>query len=183
MIATKVRIVLFRGINVGGRNTLTVNALRALLADLGCGNVRTYIQSGNAVFEHDTEDPSVLAMRITEAVAERHGFEPEVLVLEVEAVRRAAAANPFSEAESDPSKLHLFFLAGAAMNPDLERIEKLRADSERFDLAAGVAYLYAPEGIGRSKLVSGLETALGVHATARNWRTVCKLLELADATP
>ena len=82
-------------------------------------------------------------------------------------------------AEAEPSTLHLFFLAGVPENPDLDAIEKLRADTERFELKSAVAYLHAPAGIGRSRLAARMERALGVAVTGRNWRSVCKILEMA----
>lgn len=171
-------IALFRGINVGGANLLPMKELVALLEELGCTGVKTYIQSGNAVFRHRAAAPG-LAMKIRAAVAAAKGFEPAVLLLTEKDLARAAAANPFPEAEGDPAKLHLSFLAARPGKPDLERLEELRSRNERFELAKDVFYLHAPDGIGRSKLAAAVEKALGVAATGRNWRTVQKLLELA----
>ena len=162
---------LFRGINVGGRNTLPMHDLRDLLQDLGCEDVRTFIQSGNAVFDHP-EPTSGLAGQIREAVLSKHGFEPAVLLLTMEQLEKAVQSNPFPDAVSDPSKLLLFFLAEAPEHPDLEAIENIRSDSERFALVGSVAYLHAPGGIARSRLAARFERIVGVEATARNWRTV-----------
>lgn len=171
-------IALFRGINVGGKHLLPMKELALLLEDLGCNGVRTYIQSGNVVFRHRAAAPS-LSGKIRRAVAAAKGFEPEVLLLAVEHVAAAAAGNPLPEGERDPAKLHLFFLGAKPSRPDLEAIERLRSGSERWALAGEVFYLHAPEGIGRSKLAARAERALGVPTTARNWRTVQKLIELA----
>lgn len=172
-------VALFRGINVGGSNIVPMKDLTALLRNLGCGNVRTYIQSGNAVFRHQERSSSRLAASIREAIRASHGFEPEVLLLSTDKLERAVSSNPFPDAESEPSQLHLFFLAAALENPDLDLIEGLRADTERLALTDDVAYLHAPDGIGRSKIAARMERALGVAATARNWRTVGKILEMA----
>jgi uncharacterized protein (DUF1697 family) len=170
-------IALFRGINVGGRNTLPMADLRDLLQDLGCENVRTFIQSGNAVFRHSGSG-SRLAGRIREAILSKYGFEPAVLILTTDHVERAVQSNPFPDAVSDPSKLLLFFLFEAPEHPDLEAIEEIRSDGERFALVGSVAYLHAPDGIARSKLAARVGRALGVEVTARNWRTVTKILEM-----
>ena len=172
-------IALFRGINVGGRNILPMKELIAHLQDLECKNVTTYIQSGNAVFHHGENNASLLTRKISAAVQESHGFEPNVILLTVDTLKRAMASNPFPDAESDPSKLHLFFLASIPENPDLDVIESIRAKSERFAVKRDVAYLHAPDGIGRSKLAARVEKALGVAGTGRNWRSVCKILEMA----
>ena len=171
---------LFRGINVGGRNILPMKMLIAMLESLGCQNVRTYIQSGNAVFRHKENDASLLTEKIAAAVHENHGFEPHVILLTADTLKRAMASNPFPDAETDASKLHLFFLASIPENPDTDSIEKARAESERFVLEGDVAYLHAPDGIGRSRLAARLEKALGVAGTGRNWRSVCKILEMAS---
>jgi len=175
----KTYIALFRGINVGGRNTLPMKELVARLEDLGCDGVRTYIQSGNAVFRHAAQDAPQLAERISTAIRTNHGFKPDVLLLTADDLERAVASNPFPDAESEPSRLHLFFLAGSAASPDPAVIDRLRNDNERFVLKSDVAYLHAPDGIGRSRLAAGLEKALRVAATGRNWRSVNKILEMA----
>ncbi len=171
---------LFRGINVGGRNILPMKMLIAMLESLGCQNVRTYIQSGNAVFRHEEHNGSLLSRKIAAAVHESHGFEPHVILLTADTLRRAMASNPFPDAETDPSKLHLFFLASVPENPDLDVLESLRVKGERFAVKGDVAYLHAPDGIGRSKLAARIERALGVAGTGRNWRSVCKILEMAS---
>jgi len=169
-----------RGINVGGRNILPMKMLIATLESLGCQNVRTYIQSGNAVFRHEENHASLLTRKIAAAVHENHGFEPHIILLTADTLKRAMASNPFPDTETDPSKLHLFFLTSVPENPDLDVLESIKAKSERFVVKRGVAYLHAPDGIGRSKLAARMEKALGVSGTGRNWRSVCKILEMAS---
>jgi uncharacterized protein (DUF1697 family) len=172
-------ITLFRGINVVGRNLLPMKDLIAVLETLGCEDVRTYIQSGNAVFIHPNRSPSRLAEHIRGAIAAIHGFEPAVLLLSTGRLERAIDANPFPEAETDPSKLHLFFLLGSPDDPDFDALDAAKAESERYVPDGDIVYLHAPDGIGRSKFAARLERALGVEATGRNWRTVGKIFELA----
>jgi uncharacterized protein (DUF1697 family) len=89
------------------------------------------------------------------------------------------AGNPFPRAVADPGRLHLFFLAATPKHPDLESLETLRARSERFELKGPIFYLHTPDGFGTSRLAGRAERLLGVEATARNWRTVTTLLEMA----
>ena len=115
-------IALFRGINVGGKNTLPMQALVAILEDLGARRVRTYIQSGNAVLETDEQDAALLGSRISVAIEQRRGFEPKVLLLTLEDLERAIRRNPFPEAEAEPKALHAGFLASIPVSvrqPDL----------------------------------------------------------------
>jgi uncharacterized protein (DUF1697 family) len=171
-------IALLRGINVGGRNTLPMKDLVELLAKLGCVDVLTYIQSGNAVFTPPDVAPERLGRSVANGIEASFGFKPDVVILDCAMLATAAADNPFSAAEANPKTLHLFF---TQQLPDREapaRLEILRADSERFQLRGRVLYLEAPGGVGRSRLVKNVDKALGTPATGRNWRTVAKLLEL-----
>ncbi|MCB9077592.1 MAG: DUF1697 domain-containing protein [Anaerolineaceae bacterium] len=174
----KTYIALFRGINVGGNNLLPMKELRTLLEKLDAKNVKTYIQSGNAVFQHATEDTDQLAERISAAIKESHGFAPRVLLLDVATVEKAVASNPFPAADTEPKTLHLYFLTSPAQDPNLAMIDELKKDNEQYKLTDNVFYLYAPDGIGRSKLAERVERALGVAATARNWRTIGKIMEM-----
>ena len=172
-------IAFFRGINVGGNCSLPMKELVAALEEVGARNVRTYIQSGNAVFESAEKNLTRLSKQVPAEIMKRRGFEPYVHILTIEALARAIAANPFPEAVIDPGSLHLGFLASSPKNPDMEKLSSLKKESERFHLIEDVFYLHAPEGVGRSKLAASSERLLGVPMTDRNWRTVCKVMEMA----
>jgi uncharacterized protein (DUF1697 family) len=174
-------IALIRGINVGGKQ-LPMQALRDLLEDIGCTDVKTYIQSGNAVFCSRATDATRLAQRIAKAIATDHGFEPFVLVLSREELAKVADANPYAKAvATEPKFVHAFFLAAVPKAPDLEGMRKVKAASESFVLDGRTLYLHTPAGFGVSKLAERAERLLGVPATARNWRTVTELLAMASA--
>ncbi|MEE2778069.1 MAG: DUF1697 domain-containing protein [Acidobacteriota bacterium] len=171
-------IALFRGINVGGHGRLPMKELVRDLEGLGLHDVETYVQSGNAVFSSAVKAP-VLAAQIEDVVEKKHGFRPRVLVLSDQDFRAAAAANPFPAAEEEPKTVHLFFLATACTDPDLAALDRLKLHAEQYLLTGSVFYLHTPKGYASSKLAARVERSLGVPATARNWRTVTKLLELA----
>ena len=170
-------IALFRGINLAGRHMLPMKDLKLLIEKTGCLDVQTYIQSGNVVFR-SAADPAKLSAQLTAAVSRRYGFAPRVVVRTLAQLEKAAAGNPFPEACEHPTTLHLFFLAETAKNADLESLNAIRT-SERFALKGTTFYLHTPAGFGNSKLGQRVERALGVEATARNWRTVSSLIELA----
>lgn len=172
-------IALFRGINVGGKNSLPMKDLASIFESLGASNVKTYIQSGNVVFQSASQDISSFSERLGIGVRERYGFKPYLLVISLSEVEAAITNNPFPEAESEPSSLHLGFLAFAPENLDLKKLESSKKDSERFCLIGNIFYLHAPEGVGRSKLAASSEKLLGVPMTDRNWNTVFKLKEMA----
>ena len=180
VIAMKTYIALLRGINVGGKGILPMKELVAILESLGCRNVKTYIQSGNAVFESSETDTPQLAKDITAKIAKKRGFTPHVLVLDVTAFKQAVDGNPFPEAAAEPQTLHVFFLDSKPARAALKSLAEIKSDSERIELRGSVFYLHAPDGIGRSKLAANVERHLAARATSRNWRTVCKILEMAN---
>jgi len=174
-------VLLLRGINVSGKNVLPMKDLVAMLEGMGATEVSTYIQSGNAVFRASQAVSAGVASDLPAQIGRHYGFQPLALVLPLEDIRRAMERNPFPEAESEPTSLHIGFLAHAPRHPDLERLGAIKIASERFHLDGKVFYLHAPAGIGRSKLAAGSERLLGVPMTARNWRTVCRLIDMAGA--
>ena len=172
-------IALFRGVNVGGSHKLPMKELKLLLERNGCCDVQTYIQSGNAIFRSAVSDVERLAKQISVAVSKSHGFAPQVLLLTRADLEKAAAANPFPEAREHPQSVHLFFLTESPAKADLKGCEAIKAKTERFALKGNVFYLHTPDGFGSSKLAQRAEKLLAVPSTARNWRTVTTLVDMA----
>ena len=102
-------------------------------------------------------------------------------VLTIDDYRSVVAANPYPDAADTPKYLHVWFLIGTADSPDLDTLRSLKSPTEKFELQSSAFYLHAPDGIGRSKLAQKVDKCLGVETTARNWRTVTRLAELADS--
>ena len=175
-------IALLRGINVGGKNVLPMAALRLELEEIGLKNVRTYIQSGNVIFESSVRSGNQLADSIAECIEAQHGFRPPVFVLTRKQLEDSVAKNPFPDAAAEPKSLQFFFLERTPKAPDKPAIAAIAAKSESWHLAKSVFYLHAPDGLGRSKLGAKAEKLLAVNTTARNLRTVEKLLDLSRPT-
>ena len=171
-------IALFRGINVGGKNVLPMRELVHDMQSLDCEDIRTYIQSGNAVFHYSRKSVATLGTKIAKKIEDRHGFRSQILILDARQLRKAITSNPFQGAEADPKTLHLFFLASPPPSRQLGALDKVKSSTERFRLIGQVFYLHAPDGFGRSKLAAKVEKLLGVPTIARNWRTVVKLAEM-----
>ena len=167
-------IALLRGVNVGGHGKLPMADLRRSLSEAGFGNPRTYIQSGNIVFDSEATDD--LPGRIGDLIARGFDLRPTVFVLSRAALDTAIARCPFGTEPSN--RVHLWFLSGPAQ-PDTGRLAHLAAPSETWRLEDSVLYLSAPDGIGRSRFAAGAEAALGIPATARNLRTVLALQKMA----
>ena len=164
-----------------GKNKLPMKELPPLLEKLGARDVKTYGESGNAVFRHRGKDAVRLAGRITAGIGRAYGFEPFVMLLEVEQLARIVSENPFPEAESEPGALAVGILGTVPEHPDLDMLEAVRRKSERFALHGDVFYFYAPEGFHKTKLGGKLERALGVGkaGTGRTLGTLVKILAIA----
>jgi uncharacterized protein (DUF1697 family) len=173
-------LALFRGINVGGNNILRMKDLVSLFQGLGFTDVHTYIQSGNVVFRSPNTTIPEIESLVADAVEAEHGFRPRLLLVSAKDLQQVMDANPFPAAVTEPKTLHCFFLASQPLSPNLTALNDLKSASEEFALGDKVFYLYAPQGIGRSKLAQRAEKILGVPATARNWRSVGKIAEMAQ---
>lgn len=173
-------IALLRGINVVGANKVPMKQLALACERAGFRSVRTYIQSGNVIFQSSTGTARTLATRIARLVKSNFGFEPAVVVISAEELAAAVRGNPFPAADRNHKLLHLFFLSEHPNKPDLGSLSKLDAGREAFALKGGVFYLYTPDGFADSVLRSRIERCLGVAATARNWRTANELLNMLD---
>ncbi|MFF9028301.1 DUF1697 domain-containing protein [Streptomyces iakyrus] len=175
---------LLRGINVGGSRKVPMADLRTLLADLGHEDVRTHLQSGQAVFSSGHGGEESLAGEIAQAIEKRFGFRVDVIVRDHAYLRAIAEACPFPAADLAPKQLHVTYFS-APVTPD--RFAEIDQDAylpEEFRLGDRALYLYAPNGLGRSKLAEHLSKPRinkGVIATTRNWNTVVKLVEMTGA--
>jgi len=161
-------VVLLRGINVGGHGKLPMADLQALLAAQGAQDVRTYIQSGNAVLRGVKPDISALM----DAVAAQFGFRRDAMVLSTARFEAVFAECPFVPLEG--KHLHVWF-TGPINTPDLSAPLAYAAADEALHIGTEAVYLHAPSGIGRSKLAESLGRYLPPAATARNWNTVLKI--------
>ncbi|MFD8981217.1 DUF1697 domain-containing protein [Streptomyces sp. NPDC059564] len=175
---------LLRGINVGGSKKVPMAELRSVLEGLGHGDVQTYLQSGNAVFTSGEGDPVALARALEAAIEAHFGFFVPCLVVDGDYLRAVAEACPFPAAELEGKQLHATFCSA---QPGPERFAALDAPAflpEEYRVGDRVLYLYAPDGLGRSKLGEALArpaVVKGLDVTTRNWNTVAKLVELTRA--
>ena len=176
-----VYISMLRGVNIGGHHKIKMEALRALYESLGFQNPQSLIQSGNVVFRTKETDSARLSARISNAIEEKFGFRPPVLLRTTGELRKVIAANPFAGRKSlDPSKLAVSFLG---VGPDSETCNKLQAMEcapEELRVQGSELYIYFPNGMARPKLsMPKVERIVKTACTARNWNTVQKLLEMA----
>lgn len=174
-------IALLRAVNVGGRK-LPMAELRALCGELGWEEVETYIQSGNLVFSASGK-PAALESRLEAAIAERFGLAVPVLIRTAAQWAACAQANPFPKAGRDePNRLQMLVSKSPPRSDAAEKLTERAQAGEAVRSAGGVLWFHYPNGAGTSKLTPALiDKACGSPSTARNWRTVLKLKEMAEA--
>ncbi len=170
-------VVLFRGINVGGKTIVRMERLREFLTGIGFENVRSYIQSGNVVLDSDDQESAVEA-RITEAF-EREFFKTPVMVRSVEAIRVLIDANPFANEEFEDKQMHLVFLNEVMSDDKSALLLSHNSETEMFAVHGREVYCLLRAGVADSLLGKKfIDNKLKIAATARNWRTVNAILSL-----
>jgi uncharacterized protein (DUF1697 family) len=169
-------VALFRGVNVGGNNKLPMKDLADIFQKSGCGNVRAYIQSGNVVFDCPT---SVERLRETVglAIEKKFGFNPSLVLRKLADLEEIVRNNPFLKAGVQETELHVVFLADEPKAADIATLDRYKIPPDDFAVRGKEIFLRLPNGAGRSKLAGApFHTKLNTTATARNWRTVNKLI-------
>jgi uncharacterized protein (DUF1697 family) len=169
---------MLRGINVGGAKKVRMDELRVCCESLGFKNVRTYIQSGNVIFEHQQADTSELAEKIRRGIRNNFGFGVTVVIRTKEEMLRVIKNTPFTRQEED--RAHVTFLSVKPGSIPATEIEKVRDRAEKVSFSGREVYLYCPNGYGKTKLSNSFfEKQLKVSATTRNWRTIVALSAMA----
>ncbi len=174
------QVALIRGINVGRAKRVAMADLRALVEDLGYGDVRTLLNSGNVVFTAPGAGRGDAAPRIEKALAARLGVSARVTVLTAAELAAAIADNPLREVAVDPSRLLVAVLTNPADRPRLEPLVDQEWAPEVLAIGARVAYLWCPAGIIASRLPEAISRVLGDAVTTRNWATMTKLHALIE---
>ena len=173
------QIALLRGINLGARNRVGMSDLRELLTGLGHEDVKTLLQSGNVVLTSD-ETGEALEQALERAIAKELGVESRVVVRTSRELAGVVKRDPFAGVADDPKRYQVSFLSAKPKATVVRALEAADVAPEQVAVSGREIYAWHPEGIQRSPLAKLLtDEKLGVTATARNWNTVLKLLELA----
>ena len=174
------QIVLLRGINLGATNRIAMAELRELL-ERDFDDVRTYLQSGNVVLSSAAKAKQ-LGLTCERLIADRFGLPIKVVVRTRNELAKVVERNPFGDVAVDPKRYQVSFLDEKPPAATVEKLAAAAVDGEQLVVIGREAYAWHPNGVARSKLWGELAgRGLGVTATARNWTTVTKLLELADS--
>jgi uncharacterized protein (DUF1697 family) len=174
--------VLLKGINVGGNKKIGMTELRTLLADLGFADVRTLLQSGNAVVTADDTDPELVAATIERGIADAFGMAVGCLVRTGAELRAVIDAHPLADVADNGSRMMALFLSGVPDPALLAEHDPLALDPDRTGMGDRVIYQWCPDGILQAPEVGTfVERRLKVIVTGRNWNTVEKLAAALDA--
>lgn len=176
-------IALLRGINVGGKNKLPMKDLAALFTEAGGKAVRTYIQSGNVLFDAPAKTASAVARQVAEAIQSRFGISAPIVIRSAAELAAAIGANPFLKAGAAESSLHIGFLADMPNPAAVKGLDPARSPGDSFEIIGREIFLHVPNGVARTKLTNAwFDSKLGTVSTFRNWRTVLKLAETSVAS-
>jgi uncharacterized protein (DUF1697 family) len=173
-------IVLLRGVNIASRNRISMPDLREALEEEGLEDVSTYVQSGNVVLSTTLSAPRVKS-DVARVLADRFGLDIAVVVRTRVQLAAVVKCNPFAKVAKNPKLYQVTFLEKTPSAEIVRKLEAVAAGKEQVAHIGRELYAWHPDGVARSKLAALMAgKGLGVTATARNWRTVTKLLELAD---
>ncbi len=174
-------VALLRGVNVGGNNKLPMKDLADMFVATGCGDVRTFIQSGNVMFRADAGAAEQLAGLITAKIAERFGFRTPIVLRTSEQMRDVVVSNPFLTQGAPEDWLHVMFLADRPNQLRVDALDPNRSPTGAFVVRGPDVYLQLPRGVAEGKLTNAyFDSKLATVSTVRNWRTVTKLLGLME---
>ena len=174
-------VVLLRGINIGSRNRIAMPALREALDEAGYEDVRTYVQSGNVVLSSGASAKQA-ARDVERLIADRFGLDIAVVARTRNELAKVVDRNPLARVAKDPKRYQVSFLEAKPTAKVVRELEEVATVKEKVVSIGREIYAWHPDGVARSKLWARLAGKdLGTTATARNWTTVTKLLELADA--
>jgi uncharacterized protein (DUF1697 family) len=172
-------LALLRGINVGGKAVLPMKELAAIFAAAGASSVKTLIQSGNVVFE--AADAAALCTVVTAEIARAYGYPGRIVLRGADELRKAYAGNPFAKAGAPVETLHVYFLADWPDAAAVKGLDAERSPGDSFVVKGREIFLHVPNGMARTKLTNAyFDSKLKTVSTARNWKTVGKLVEMME---
>lgn len=179
-------LALLRGINVSGKKIIKMEEFRNLMESVGYGNVKTYIQSGNVIFESDGKSKIKIAASIEALIEGHYGFDVKVFVLDIKDIEKAIDNNPFVSKRqpegAGSKKLYVTFLSEKPSNEKMQNLREAPIGHDLIEVVDDVLYFKLESKASESKLSNNLiESRLKLKATTRNWNTTLKLFEMLQA--
>ena len=175
------KIAMLRGINVGGKRKILMADLKSMCVKLGLKNVKTYIQSGNLIFNSDRKSEE-LQKELENAIAKKFGFDVPVIVKTGNELENSIENNPFLDENTEINQLHLTFLKEKPLKENLQKTLTFNYEPDKFKIDDQDIFIFCAGKYHKSKLTNNFfEKQLKVGATTRNWKTVLKLAELSNS--
>jgi uncharacterized protein (DUF1697 family) len=174
-------ITMLRGINVGGAKKVLMKDLAGLYEACGFTNIRTYVQSGNVVFDSVEKKPAAISKTIEEQIEKKYKFHADVIVRTPEDFEKVIAGNPFLKARgAEPNLLYVTLLSDAPDKQAVQDLANVNSGEERHAVKGREIFIFCPGGYGKTKLSNNFfESKLKRVATTRNWNTVTTLYAMA----
>lgn len=173
-----------KGINVGGNKKIDMQGLRRLVAGVGCGDVKTHLQSGNCVFTCGSARLGSVGSLIEEAIESEYGFASRVILRTAKELSAALEQDPLSGVADNPSRHLIGFLADAPKAAAARAAESTSTDNDVVRVVGRHLYMWCPDGISASPLFKiNFDRVLGTAVTTRNWNTATKVAELLAGLP
>ncbi len=183
LITMKTYISILRGINVSGQKKILMTDLKALYESLGCVNVKTYIQSGNVIFDYDDIISSHIQEfqeKILQKIEEIYNFRVPIIIKTIDELENIMKKNPFIDGGIPIDKVHVSFLSETPTKDNIDKLTGMNFEPDEYKIIGTVIYLYCPNGYGNTKLSNNFfENKLKVVATTRNWKTTNELFNIA----
>lgn len=175
------KIAILRGINVGGNRKILMKDLKSLCENLGWNNLKTYIQSGNLIFEANKPNPE-LELTLEKAIFDEYGFEVPVIIRTSLELQNSINKNPYYNEDSNLTQLHLTFLKVQPTHDNIEKTLSYDFEPDQFKIDEKEVFICCEGKYHKSKLSNSFfEKKLKTKATTRNWKTVLKLYELSKS--
>ena len=168
---------------MAGHNKIRMTDLTALYKKLGFNDVESYIQSGNVVFTNTGNlSVAVVGGNIKKTILKEFKYEIPVMVRTPDEFRNIIWVNPFhKEKDFDISKLAVIFLLEQPTALQIDKVNDVDYPPDKFMISGREIFIYCPNGFGRTKLHTNFfESKMKVVGTARNWKTINTLLEIAE---
>jgi uncharacterized protein (DUF1697 family) len=175
-------LALLRAINVGGKNKLPMKDLADMFVSAGCADVRTFIQSGNVLFNAEAGVAEQVPGLVATHIATTFGYRTPVVLRTAGQLREVVASNPYLAQGALEDSLHVMFLADRPSQPRIDALDPKRSPTATYVVLGREIYLHLPRGVAEVKLTNAyFDSRLATVSTMRNWRTVTKLLELMES--
>lgn len=176
-----IRYVAFlRAINVGGQNLIKMQELARIFASAGFKNVRTFIQSGNVIFDSRSGNSAALTKKIERALQQTLGYKVTVMLRTLAEIQEIVRRNPFKKTPpgADVMMFVVFLAEEPKTRPKLPLIST-KENFEIFEVRDRAAFILSRRKKNGRFGFPNVEKELGVSGTARNITTVRRIVDFA----